>query len=229
LGFIFQDHFQISIFDQLPILPMDFSKVKNIVFDLGGVIINIDFDKTYQALAELSGLSLDEARQKSKQLELFINYETGRIEEQDFLNLVKESFCPNKSDTEIRQAWNALLMDIPVARINLLKKLKSKYKMFLLSNTNFTHILEVNNILHKTCGVEDLKQLFDKVYYSYEINLLKPHVDIYEFVCKDSGLIPSETVFLDDLPANLDGATKAGLNVLHVQEPMNILELLKNA
>lgn len=208
---------------------MDFSKIKNIVFDLGGVIINIDFEKTYQALADLSGLSLDEARQKTKEQELFIKYETGRIEESDFIALVKESFCPNKSDTEIRYAWNALLMDIPAARIELLRKLKSQYNLYLLSNTNFTHIVEVNNILHSSCGVEDLKQLFDKVYYSYEINLLKPHVDIYEFICKDSGLNPAETVFLDDLPANLDGATKAGLHVLHVQEPMNILELLKNA
>jgi epoxide hydrolase-like predicted phosphatase len=208
---------------------MDFSKVKNIVFDLGGVIINIDFEKTYQALAVLSGINIDEARQKAKELELFVNYEKGRIEESDFIALIKESFCSGKSDLEIRHAWNALLMDIPIARIELLKKLKSKYNLYLLSNTNFTHIVEVNAILDKTCGVRDLKQLFTKVYYSYEMNLLKPDVEIYEYICKDSGLNPAETVFLDDLPANIEGAREAGLHVLHVQEPMNILELLKHA
>ena len=209
---------------------MEFSKVKNLVFDLGGVIINIDFDKTYRALADLAGLSYEETLARVKKEELFYRFETGRLKESEFLSLVRDTFCPQREEEEIRQAWNALLLDIPRERIDLLLELRKKYRLYLLSNTNYTHILEVNNILANSCGVGDLKELFDKVYYSYEVNMVKPDIGIYQFVCEDSMLNPEETVFLDDMLPNLDGASNAGLNTLHVQpSPNSIIELLKNA
>lgn len=208
---------------------MDFSTVKNIVFDLGGVIINIDFDKTYQALGDLSGISLEESRKIAKEKELFLLFETGQIPESEFFTLLRTSFKEGTQDEEIRNAWNALLMDIPIERIELIKNLRKKYKLFLLSNTNFTHILEVNKILAEAVGVDDLKHLFDKVYYSYEMKLVKPNVDIYKNLCQDAGINPAETVFIDDSPLNLDGAREAGLEVLHATHQNTILELLKDA
>jgi len=209
---------------------MEFSKVKNLVFDLGGVIINIDFDRTYRALATLAGLSYEDILARVKKEELFYRFETGKLEEKEFLSLVRNAFCPKSGEDEIRQAWNALLLDIPRERIDLLSRLRKKYRLYLLSNTNYTHILEVNNILANSCGVGDLRDLFDKVYYSYEVNMVKPDVGIYKLVCEDSVLKPEETVFLDDMLPNLEGASSAGLHTLHVQpSPNSIIELLENA
>jgi len=209
---------------------MEFSKVKNLVFDLGGVIINIDFDRTYRALATLAGLSYEDTLARVKKEELFYRFETGKLEEEEFLSLVRNAFCPKSGEDEIRQAWNALLLDIPRERIDLLSRLRKKYRLYLLSNTNYTHILEVNNILANSCGVGNLRDLFDKVYYSYEVNMVKPDVGIYKFVCEDSVLKPEETVFLDDMLPNLEGASSAGLHTLHVQpSPNSIIELLENA
>lgn len=209
---------------------MEFSNIKNLVFDLGGVIINIDFDRTYHALAALAGLSYEDTLALVKKEELFYRFETGRLEEREFLSLVRETFCPQHKEGEIRRAWNALLLDIPSERIDLLRRLRKKYRLYLLSNTNYTHILEVNNILNNSCGIGDLRELFDKVYYSYEVNMVKPDVEIYQFVCEDSKLKPEETVFLDDMLPNLAGASSAGLRTLHVQPtPKSIIELLEYA
>ncbi len=211
-------------------MELEFSKVRNLIFDLGGVIINIDFDRTYNALARLADLSYEETLSFVKKEDLFYRFETGRLDEKGFFSLVRSSLCPGRDEEDVRQAWNALLMDIPRERIELLTRLRKKYRLYLLSNTNFTHILEVNNILSRNCGVPDLKDLFDKVYYSYEIDMVKPDVGIYRHVCEDSRLNPEETVFLDDMPPNLEGASHAGLLTLHVQpSPNSIIELLRNA
>ncbi|MBX9850464.1 MAG: HAD-IA family hydrolase, partial [Cytophagaceae bacterium] len=125
-------------------------------------------------------------------------------------------------------AWNALLLDMPLERIQLVQKLGKKYRTFLLSNTNDIHIQKVNQILFEASGMKKLDELFETAYYSYKINLGKPDVAIYEYVLKDKNLRPEETVFIDDNKDNIEGAKKAGLHVILVQDK-TIIELLKHA
>lgn len=208
---------------------MDFSGIKNIVFDLGGVIINLDFNRTYAAFAKLTGKTETDIKELFDKENVFRRYETGALSEDAFFRFLNGNICRQASIFELKDAWNALLLDIPGNRIELLKQLKTKYKLYLLSNTNDTHIQKVNEVLTEVSGVEDLKHLFHKTYYSFEINLAKPSKKIYDFVTSDEKLDPKETVFLDDTYLNLTGASDAGWKVLHVRHPETILELLENA
>jgi putative hydrolase of the HAD superfamily len=208
---------------------MDFTGIKNLVFDLGGVIINLDFSKTYNAFAQLLEKTVEETVNTFEKEHIFKLYETGKLSYPGFLDSIRSFGSPSLREKDIVNAWNALLLDIPRERIELLQRLRRKYKVFLLSNTNFTHIEKVNEILFASSGVKDLKDLFDITYLSYEIELAKPHKDIYEFVQRDAKLNPAETVFLDDTEVNLMVPEASGWKTIHVREPLTIIELLKDA
>jgi putative hydrolase of the HAD superfamily len=208
---------------------LNFSSVKNIIFDLGGVIINIDFQYTFEAFAKLGDSDILSTLKKFKDLKVFERYEAGEFTDPQFRNFLRNEFSQKATDQEIDQAWNALLKDIPIARIQKIQQLKEKYNLYLLSNTNHIHIQEVNNILHQTSGIRNLNLLFDKVYLSYEMKMSKPHLEIYNFVLEEQKLNGSETVFIDDNKDNIIGAQNAGLQTIHVEAPHTILELLAHA
>jgi putative hydrolase of the HAD superfamily len=160
---------------------------------------------------------------------VFKRYEKGEFTDEEFRNFCRKELNISASDQAIDKAWDALLKAIPKERVDLLKELKNKYRTFLLSNTNSIHIKEVNNILYKDTGVKNLDLLFEKVYYSYEMKMSKPDLEIYDRVVKENNLYPNETLFIDDNLDNIIGAKAAGLQTLHVVAPESILELLKNA
>ncbi|ODS82830.1 MAG: haloacid dehalogenase [Cytophagaceae bacterium SCN 52-12] len=203
------------------------NNIKNIIFDLGDVILNIDIPKTVRAFAELSGHSDQHLHRVFIENELFRKFETGSLSEEGFRNLVREILeMPDLADTDIDNAWNALLLDIPPARIGLLEKLADRYQLYLLSNTSSIHITKVNQILHTTSGIEDLRHLFKKLYFSYEMGIMKPDPQIYLNVLEDAGIEAAQTLFLDDNQANIEAAGKLGINIIHVQKPTTILEYL---
>lgn len=208
---------------------MDFSSIKNIIFDLGGVIINIDFQYTFEAFARLGNTDILSTLKKFEDLDVFKRYEKGEFSDADLRNLLKKEFNTELSDAQIDKAWNALLLDIPKERVELIQRLKQKYRVFLLSNTNHIHIQEVNKILYRSTGIASLDDLFHTAYYSYKMKMGKPNVEIYEYVLQDQGLKPGETVFIDDNKDNISGALQAGIKTIHVEAPDTILELLKNA
>lgn len=208
---------------------MNFSSVKNIIFDLGGVIINIDFQYTFEAFAKLGDTDILATLKKFKDLKVFERYEAGEFTDPQFRQFLRSEFAKQATDMDIDMAWNALLKDIPVQRIRRIQELKEKYNIYLLSNTNHIHIQEVNNILYRSSGIQNLSLLFDKVYLSYEMKLSKPHLEIYNFVLQEQQLNPTETVFIDDNKDNILGAQKAGLHTIHVEAPQTILELLAHA
>lgn len=207
---------------------MNFSQIKNIIFDLGNVIINIDFDLTYQALAKLSNKSIVEIHQAFVDYEIWDRYEKGKFTNQEFIDLLRNKLEINHSDQDIINAWNALLLDIPQKRIDKLKELSKKYRLFILSNTSDIHIIDVNRILQESTGVQDLKDLVEKAYYSYEINLRKPSLEIYKYVVEDAELNISETLFLDDNLDNIIGANEFGLHTIHVTNE-DMCDYLKDA
>jgi len=208
---------------------LNFSRIKNIIFDLGGVIINIDVPLTYNALAKDCPLNAEEVRQKLNAEHVFGRYERGELSSAEVRKLLKDALQLAISDEELDRRWNALLLDIPQERIELIKKLRGSYRLYLLSNTNVIHIDEVNAILHRTSGISKLDELFDSIYYSFNIGLSKPSVEIYKHVLNHSGLDPSETLFLDDGIENVNGAIATGINAMQVTPDNSILEILKNA
>ncbi len=209
----------------------DFTPIKNIIFDLGAVIIPIDFEKTFEAFAHLSKLHREVVKNNYVNSSFFVDFEKGLIGNFSFLKQLRELLGVDTTitDQQLIDAWNALLLPIPKDRITRIQALASKYRLFLLSNTNPIHIYEVQRILYASAQVDCLERLFEHTWYSYDLGLIKPHTSIYETVLKRNALLPQETVFLDDNTDNISGAAQVGIHALHVTEQSTLLELLKHA
>jgi len=206
---------------------MNYSSIKNIIFDLGGVVIDIDFELTFNAFAQLADQPVQETKKIMSELNIWDQYERGSLTDQKFIATIKEALHLTHTTQEIIIAWNALLLELPKRRIDLIKQINSKYNTYVLSNTSNIHIEGVNNILQKNTGHKDLKEVFGKIYYSYEINRRKPDLDIYEFVLKDAGLKAEETLFLDDNLDNILAAKELGIQTIHVHPPICITHYLE--
>lgn len=208
-----------SIAHKMGVNTDDVQNVKNIIFDLGGVIFNINYQSTIDAFKKLNFNDFDMIYTKMKQSTLFDLLETGKIPPQTFRNELRK-YKSKLNDAEIDFAWNAMIKDLPQANIDLLMNIRSTYRIFLLSNTNAIHISYVVKYLENNFGENIFPKLFEHVYYSHEIGLRKPHPDAYAFVLERSGLKPDETLFIDDLQANIDGAKETGILSYHLDNEL---------
>ncbi len=190
-------------------------KIKNIIFDYGNVIFEIDFKKAQNALAQLGIPNIEAFFGHKGHNDLFSQLETGSITPTQFRTGIREAASnASLTDEEIDTAWNSIFVDIPEDVNETLLEAKVKYRTFLLSNTNEIHYNYFTDYIKKKFGMESNDQLFEKVYYSQQMLLRKPDVEIFQKVIDDNNLIPEETLFIDDSPQHLVGAQKAGLNVL---------------
>ena len=207
--------------------------IKNLIFDLGAVLLNIDVPRAARALAELTGRDLAWVEGQIAAFGLFSRYETGQWTDAEFRDQVRTALevSPRTSltDEQIDAAWNALLLDFPPERIELLRRLKPQYRTFMLSNTSAIHFRQIERILRRDTGYPTLHDLFEKVYLSFEMKKLKPSPEIYEQVLAENGLQPSETLFFDDNLANVNAAKQLGIRTVHIQETVTILDYFPNA
>ena len=198
--------------------------IKNIIFDLGGVIMNIDFKKTEEAFHLLGLENFSDHISQFHITDFFEKYETGMLSDEDFVKGLRELSGKDIPGEKIVAAWNALLLDFPPRRIELLKKLRTQYRTFLLSNTNSIHHDEFQARLKREQGVY-LEDLFEKTYYSHTANLRKPEAAIFELVLNENKLVPSETLFVDDTASNFPQAEALGIQVYHLKKGMDITEI----
>jgi FMN phosphatase YigB (HAD superfamily) len=184
--------------------------INAILFDFGDVFINLDKQATIDGLQKL-GLSAwnDDLDQ------LNLKYEVGAISEEDFL-LGFQKNIPNASIDEISKAWNAILLDFPLYRLEFLQMLSKKYRLFLLSNTDAIHI-ETFEQKTGSSFYSDFYQCFEKVYFSFEIGMRKPNPEVYNFVLDQNGLQAKHTLFIDDKKENTDAALALGFQVWNLQ------------
>ncbi|MFD1143202.1 HAD family hydrolase [Larkinella insperata] len=202
--------------------------IKNIIFDLGDVIIPIDLRGPIRNFAVLSGLSEDEVEALWREHGLTLQYETGLIDDDGFRQHVRQLLKNDSwADEVIDTAWNTVLLDLPVERVQRIRELRGQYRLFLLSNTSAIHIAKVNKIFSEM-GQPPLEDLFERVYYSYEVRLAKPSPEIYQYVLNTSGLQAEETLFLDDNPHNIRAAAELGIQAVQVQPPLTILDYLRD-
>lgn len=203
---------------------MDSTGIKNIIFDFGAVLLNIDYKLTSDAFKQL-GYDIDVHFGQLKQEETFDLLETGKITPQEFYAAIRKLTGLHHSDELLQKAWNAMLLDLPLERIQLLERLQGKYRIFLLSNTNIIHATEFWHTIDKTFGLARWHSLFEKTYYSHEIGLRKPLAEVYEFVLRDAGLVAKETLFIDDTPPNLVAPAQLGIITRLLDMP--VTEILK--
>jgi len=196
--------------------------IDTIIFDFGDVFINLDKEATPFALKKLG---LKEWNSNLDALNL--DFEKGKISETEFI-LGFQNYIPNASIHEIREAWNSVLLDFPLYRLEFLQMLAQKYKLYLLSNTDSIHIEQFQ---HKA-GISfyrDFYQCFEKVYFSFELGMRKPDAAIFEFVIKKHNLLPKNTLFVDDNLQNIESAEKLGLQVWHLQKgEEDVIDLFAN-
>jgi len=198
-------------------LPYRHLNIKNIVFDLGGVILNIDYHLTIDAFKRLGFENFDTIFTQAKQTGIFDKLDKGQITPKEFRDGVRELAGKPFTDEQIDNAWNAMLLDFPMDRLKLLEQVHGQYRTFLLSNTNQIHIDVYNQILQNTFGVKDLSHFFEKEYYSHEVHMRKPDSEIFEFILSQNGLNAEETLFIDDTEQHIVGARKTGINAYHLK------------
>ena len=201
------------------------AKIKNIIFDLGGVLINIDYKRTEKAFADLGVKNFDEMYAQVKADALFESLETGHITEDHFYEkMTSRGFSLQRSQVE--QAWNAMLLDFRVESFHFLDQLRDRYDLYLLSNTNVIHKAAFEKIFTEQTGLPSIDNYFKKAWYSHLMGLRKPNEDIFHFVLKDAGLKPYETLFIDDTLPNIEGAKHAGIRT-HLLLPGERIEDLQ--
>ena len=184
--------------------------LKNILFDMGNVLFSIDYKKTEDAFKALGYENFSEMYSQFTADALFEKLETGKITTEEFYKKMISSHTGIVDEKQITLAWNSMLLHWRLDSLTFLKTLAKKYKLYLLSNTNDIHLAAVNNLLKQVTGKESIDDLITKAYYSQKINLRKPNADIFEFIAKDAGIDPKETLFIDDLENNIETAASLG-------------------
>jgi HAD superfamily hydrolase (TIGR01509 family) len=203
-------------------------QIDNIIFDLGGVIINLDIPLTVNAFSSLAKKYGNNTYSPQPEHQIFKDFETGNISSVEFRNVLRNVIHAEVKDEEIDDAWNAMLLDIPKSRLELLLQLKAKYKTFLFSNTNEIHYAGFNKILFDAHGEQSLDPYFHKAYYSHLVGRRKPNVDAFQFVLDENGLIAEHTLFLDDTQQHLEGAKRLGINTMLVTSENTVHNILKD-
>jgi len=201
--------------------------IKNIIFDLGGVIINLDIPKTIAEFNKISEVKFEDIYTQAQQSELFNSFDKGVISSEEFFEALRKEIRYSGEEDDLIFAWNAMLLDIPQKRLETLVKAKQNYNTFLLSNTNEPHVAVFERNLYLEHGVKNFEDYFDKVYYSCRMNMRKPDKEIFEFVLEENKLIPSETVFIDDSIQHVKGAGECGINAYLLPKNMEVGTLLK--
>jgi len=197
--------------------------IKSIIFDLGAVLLNIDYQKTICEFEKLGIKKSSNFYSKKTQTNIFNLLETGKISDEDFVKEI-QLLCKDAKGEQVIFAWNALLLDLPNERIELLKKLKQDFHIYLLSNTNSIHISEFRKKLGEI-KYQEFYNLFDKVYYSHEIRFRKPNKEAFQLILSENDLKSNEVLFIDDSPQHIRGAKKLGIKTHHLSDTEEVTTL----
>lgn len=199
-------------------------QTKAIIFDLGGVLLNIDFRLSEKAFAELGLTNFADFFNQFHSNDLFRKLETG-MDDDLFYDDLRTATGLSLSNEQIRDAWNALLQDYRPESVAVLPQLREKYKLYLLSNTNEIHLKEFQRRYELWKPGELFDDLFDAAYYSHRIGHRKPNASAFEFVLEKHQLNATETLFIDDSINNIEAAQQLGLQTIHLQPGMKVEEL----
>ena len=200
------------------------AKIKNIIFDLGGVILDIDESIVYKELEKLD-IKTTELAHSKEFMELLSKFDTGIITAPTFRRKAKALFGQEKmTDQKFDSIWNAMLLDIPRERIEAIEQVKQHYKIFLMSNSNEIHYDLYVRDLQLRFGYNEFDALFNKSYFSFAEHLEKPDPRFFELILDHEGLTPEETLFIDDTAANIKVAQSLGIHTYHISRE----ELVRN-
>jgi len=198
--------------------------VRNIIFDLGGVVLNINTRLTIEALKNLGWNNASDDEELKKHKEIFFNLEKGLTSPLTFRDQIRQLAGFKNSDRDIDDAWTAMILDIPADRVSYLENLKKHYRLFLLSNTNEIHKEKYHREFEQNYGYPFFA-LFERIHYSHEMKKRKPDPDIFLQVLEENSLVPADSLFIDDMEENVKSAEAVGMKGLYIQ-PGTLLDVL---
>jgi len=200
--------------------------IKNVILDLGGVILDIDYQLTTKAFKNLGASQIEDIYAQYYQSDLLIQFETGKISADAFRKEVKNLLkLENLTNEAFDRAWNAMLIRVSQHCMECVGNLQRKYRIFLFSNTNEIHYPEISFFFKRDVNVDDFESLFEKVYYSNVLGIRKPDTQGFEYILLENDLNPRETVFVDDTKRHVAGARKAGLHGIFLDQNHDLLDL----
>jgi putative hydrolase of the HAD superfamily len=200
--------------------------IKNIIFDLGGVLLNLDVNRTFQQFAAISSIPSEEIKHNVSALSFFADYEKGLITSAEFRDCLRRYLNTEIHDAALDNAWNAMLLDFPTEKLQLLQQLSKTHRTFLLSNTNEIHWISFTESMRMQ-GVECFDAYFEKAYYSHLLHQRKPDVGVFKYVLEAHQLRPQQTMFIDDTLANVESARQLGIFAVHLSNPNQLIEVVR--
>jgi putative hydrolase of the HAD superfamily len=204
------------------------TKIKNIIFDLGGVILDIDETIVYKELEKM-GINTSELAHSKEFIEIMSKFDTGIYTAPTFRKKCKDLLGIEKmTDQKFDSIWNAMLLDIPRERVEAIEKVKKHYRIFLMSNTNEIHYDLYVRDLQLRFGYNEFDELFNKSYFSFAEHLEKPDPRFFELILDHEHLLPEETLFIDDTAANIKVAKSLGINTYHISREELVRNLFNN-
>ncbi len=204
---------------------LDISKIDAVVFDLGGVIIDLYEDRTYQAFAALAEMPLDEMKRLASEEEFFHLYEKGEIDDPTFRAHLRELIEFKGVEELIDEAWNAMLGPIPKERLELLEQIRGSHKLFVMSNTNEIHVKRFLRIADHVSPHKSFYEYFDKIYLSNEVGERKPNPGAWQVILDEQPIEANRILFIDDKLENIKAAESLGLQVFHNASPNDWMKL----
>ena len=200
--------------------------IKNIIFDLGGVLLNIDPKKTIEAFGQLGMPQLIGDKGLSYDHDIFYLMEQGQITPDEFRNGVRKLLLRDFTDHQIDDAWTAMLLDFPAIRVELVKNLRKDFNIYLFSNTNAIHVAKYQANFRNQHGFE-VSSLFEKAFHSNEIGYRKPTPESFQEIIRLSGIIPEESLFIDDSLQNVEAAIATGLKGFWLEPGQKVEEIFR--
>ncbi len=197
-------------------------KFKTVIFDLGGVVININTQQSFTAFARLADLTEQEVQALASH-PAFEQHERGLVSDEVFRNTIRAFTASELTDEAIDQAWNAMLLNIPPERLNLMAELRSRYHTLVLSNTNNIHVQSFNRAINEISGRKGIHEFVHKVYYSHEMGKRKPNPEIFDQVIHQEKIRPEQTLFLDDKLENVNAAKQMGLQAVQITPERDLI------
>ena len=204
---------------------MNVNPINAIIFDLGGVLLDINYRLTIEAFNNLGCSDFESIYTQQKQSQLFDDFETGKVSSETFRKSLQKQMEFSISNVEFDNAWNKMLLQLPEQRIELLEKLNKKFSLFLLSNTNEIHIKAFKKIISSSIGYERFENCFKKVYFSSEIGNRKPNASCFEMVLSENKLSAAKTLFIDDSIQHVEGAYKIGIKTLIIESGEELVSI----
>jgi len=202
--------------------------VDAVIFDLGGVLLNLDYSLTEKAFIDLGIEDFGSIYSQLNQTNLFDQFEIGKVSPFHFVNRLLDKLPSGRNANQVVHAWNAMILDFPKERMEWLEEFGKTKRIFLLSNTNDLHVTAVRAALTKSVGHGNLEDYFEKTYFSCTMGSRKPNVECFEQVLSENNLDPERTLFIDDSPQHIEGAKMVGLQAVLLERGRDVRDALNH-